>query len=549
MDRVRSDIPNFPNGVSDSDAPLSSATSRPAGTSVLTDVQQRTRARRSRRRKVPAWTLWVARQAGRIQKFFSLTLPVWIAEHREEMVSYAISFVVLSLTALIMALWALPPATTERLFGLVVTRTEVPDEDLVVVDVAEVVQPDELRDLKVNSNLKALLSNLDDGDSSAEINDPVDRDLALDIEPTDAQMEAVFKQGEFGGRSTAGRRAAVQKYGGTAASEKSVNMGLAWLAGLQRDDGSWNLSEPGPGAESGMFQRTEVGATSLALLCFLGAGHTHATDGPYREIVHKGLAYIGSQAEIVQGPADLRGASEGNAGMYVQGLATICISEAHALDPTDEDLRQLTQMAVRFIERAQDPAGGGWRYRPRQAGDTSVVGWQVMALQSAKAGRIKVSSSVLREARQFLHDARGDDDGATYRYTPNRGNATDSMTAVGLLCRMYLGWGRDHKPLQKGVQRLSAVGPSSRDVYYNYYATQVLRHFGGDLWDKWNLQMREQLVTTQITDGPAAGSWAPTDNHGIQAGQIYQTALSILTLEVYYRHLPLYRRLETAAAE
>jgi hypothetical protein len=37
-----------------------------------------------------------------------------------------------------------------------------------------------------------------------------------------------------------------------------------------------------------------------------------------------------------------------------------------------------------------------------------------------------------------------------------------------------------------------------------------------------------------------------TDPHGNAGGRIYQTALSILTLEIYYRHLPLYRRLDAA---
>ena len=81
-------------------------------------------------------------------------------------------------------------------------------------------------------------------------------------------------------------------------------------------------------------------------------------------------------------------------------------------------------------------------------------------------------------------------------------------------------------------------------MYYNYYASQVLHHWGDDLWKKWNLQMREQLVKSQVRKGPATGSWAPTDSHGNRGGQIYQTALSILTLEVYYRHLPMYQRLQ-----
>ena len=85
-------------------------------------------------------------------------------------------------------------------------------------------------------------------------------------------------------------------------------------------------------------------------------------------------------------------------------------------------------------------------------------------------------------------------------------------------------------------------------MYYNYYAAMALHHAGGPEWTTWNAKMREQLVQTQIKSGPAAGSWSVTDPHGQSAGQIYQTALSVLTLEVYYRYLPLYRTTAPAAS-
>ena len=98
---------------------------------------------------------------------------------------------------------------------------------------------------------------------------------------------------------------------------------------------------------------------------------------------------------------------------------------------------------------------------------------------------------------------------------PKKGRAT--TTAVGLLCRMYLGWKREKPQLKKGVEFLSNLGPSRDDVYYNYYATQVLHHWDGELWDKWNGQMRDHLVETQIKEGPGAGSWDVTDPHGMPA--------------------------------
>jgi hypothetical protein len=39
-----------------------------------------------------------------------------------------------------------------------------------------------------------------------------------------------------------------------------------------------------------------------------------------------------------------------------------------------------------------------------------------------------------------------------------------------------------------------------------------------------------------------AGTWNPADNWENQGGRIYATAMKLLVLEVYYRHLPLYQQ-------
>ena len=512
--------------------------------SVLKQVQQKTQRKR-RRGQPPGWTIWLAGRASHGRGFMTHTLPIWLLGRRQQILTTAISLAVHMAVAFVMALWVLPPDTTGRLFGLIVTRADADTETpLEIIEIEAILQPESLQDLDANSNLKELISDFDDGLTNDLTIDTQDREFTLELEPTDAEMEVLYKQGEFGGRSQAGKQAALKKYGGTADSEKSVVSGLKWLKTIQQQNGSWSFAKQGPDAVPGRYQKTEVGATSLALLCFLGAGHTHVKEGPYRETVEQGLAFIGESATVTQGTADLRGNAEGNSGMYVQGLATICLSEAHALEHRDKDLTNLTEMAVKFIERAQHPITGGWRYKPRDdTSDTSVVGWEVMALQSARSGRIRVSSKSLRSARDFLRSVQADDDGVQYSYLPDQA-AKPSMTAVGLLCRMYLGWRNDNPSLQKGVQYLAGRGPNRNDMYYNYYATQVLHHWGGDLWKKWNRELREDLIQTQITQGPAAGSWRPNGPHSDVGGQLYQTALCILTLEVYYRHLPIYQRLE-----
>ncbi len=475
------------------------------------------------------------------KRFFRETLPGSIKRRKREIITGAVSFFVHLVGALLLAIWLLPLESRDSVIAII--SGQVNDEELdEPVEIVEVVQPESMKDLELDSTVKQMVSELDKGLHREQFDSQDDTELRMPLDLVDLGDIPVLK-GDFGGRSAAGRQAAVKKYGGTAESEKSVNLGLTWLQKIQRKNGSWSFGDVGEAGSPGRMNTTDVGATSLALLCMLGGGHTHETPGKYQETVQMGLAWLAQSAIRAQGAADMRGAHQGNSGMYVQGLATICLCEASALAPKDRELRRLALEAARFIEKAQG-SDGGWRYQPREVpGDTSVVGWQVMALQSAKAGGITVAPDSFSDARKFLNKVQADD-GVYYGYTDSqKGRAT--TTAVGLLCRMYLGWKREKPQLKQGVEFLSGLGPSREDIYFNYYATQVMHHWDGELWDKWNVRMRDQLVETQVKEGPGAGSWDTTDPHKDAGGRIYQTALSLLTLEVYYRHLPIYRRFDS----
>ncbi len=337
-----------------------------------------------------------------------------------------------------------------------------------------------------------------------------------------------LQQSDLSSRSGVGREKAVAESGGTVESEKAVARALEWLRRIQRVNGSWDFQEVGKDAQAGSLH-SPLGATAMATLCFLGSGSTTRT-GPDKELVSRAFEFMVSQAG--QGV-------DGSDSMYVHALVTLCLTELVTMEPGEKKYRKHAEDAVGYIERAQDPTGGGWRYSFQSPGDTSVTGWDVMALQSGQSGGIKLDRVVVDRAQLFL-DSVSESGGAAYSYTPGT-PATPSMTAVGLLCRMYLGWPHDSGPLREGIHRLSTAGVSRDDMYFNYYATIALHHYGGTEWENWNATMREQLVTTQITEGAAAGSWKVTDPHGVSGGQIYQTCLSVLTLEVYYRYLPLYR--------
>lgn len=348
--------------------------------------------------------------------------------------------------------------------------------------------------------------------------------------------------------------------GGNDASERAVVNGLNWFVRHQAPDGRWSLHQyhrhggsgcncRDPGTEA-YVENNDTAATALGLLPFLGAGHTHKRQGPYQKHVLAALNYLIRKQD---GKGDLGG------GMYAHGLATIALCEAYGLAPNDKVLRAAAQRAIYFIVSAQNPNHGGWRYQARSAdGDTSVVGWQVMALRSGQMAGLEVPSRTLELASKWL-DSCAKDKGAKYSYVPTSG-ASPAMTAAALLNRQYLGqYGPRTPELHQGCKYLltnlppevpknpGAARPPLGGIYYYYYATQVLHHMEGDYWQKWNPRMRDFLIATQETSGHKAGSWDPAgSDYGGRGGRIYTTSLAVLTLEVYYRYLPLYRR--TAAS-
>ena len=374
---------------------------------------------------------------------------------------------------------------------------------------------------------------------------PIHVDLADFGERTAPRSDLMATIGAVSGSGLEGRGAAargqmIAKYGGTKGSEEAVARALKWLANHQLPNGSWSFDHraglcQGRCSHHGTLDKGFNGATAMALLPFLGAGQTH-TEGKYKEVVRRGLYYL---ASVQKQDGSL---FESGGSMYSHGLCAITLCEAYAMTQ-DRDLMAPAQGSLNFIMYAQDPVGGGWRYRPKQPGDTSVVGWQLMALKSGHMAYLQVDPNTVVGATKFLDSVQADS-GSQYGYTgPGKGSAT---TAVGLLCRMYLGWRKDNAALERGVQAMSARGPSKSNMYYNYYATQVMRHFEGETWKKWNVELRDWLVASQSREGHMEGSWHVRGDHGAdRGGRLYCTSMATMILEVYYRHLPIYRKEST----
>jgi hypothetical protein len=339
------------------------------------------------------------------------------------------------------------------------------------------------------------------------------------------------------------RRLVAQARGATPATDLAVEKGLAWLARNQEADGRWNPRRHQAGIERFVAGRdrqaagkdADTGITGLALLAFMGAGYTHL-DGPYQTQIRRGLEFLirGQKAD-----GNLAGEAGYFSGMYCHAMALLALAEAYALTGSPE-FREPIAKGVVFTLQAQDPVEGGWRYRPRDPGDTSILGWQILALKSAEFAGLLVPQQTFDRARRFVESVSSGKAGglAAYRAVER---PSPAMTAEALVCRLFLGTAPTDPVVQEAVEFILAEPPGKGppNFYYWYYATFGLSQVGGEAWERWNQALRYTLVSSQRRDYPWDGSWDPTCIWGGYGGRVYTTALAILCLEAYYRYLPL----------
>jgi hypothetical protein len=284
------------------------------------------------------------------------------------------------------------------------------------------------------------------------------------------------------------------------------------------------------------------------LMCFLGAGQTHL-EGEYKTNVFKGLSFLIKNMKFDRG-AGLSSWYVGTVNeqafddMYGHGIAAIAMCEAYGMTK-DPSLLEAAQAGVSYLTYAQNPSTGGWHYVPRtMPGDTSVVGWQMMALKSGAMSGLAIDIDVVRRANVFLDQMSWGPNSGYYHYSHDTAKQSvpynPATTACAVLCRMYSGVSKDHPSIKAAIERFDKDGPDATNTYYNYYATQVMKQVGGPAWDKWNVLMRDKLVASQVKSGHGEGSWYWGDPHIDAAGRMYTTCMATMMLEVYYRYLPIY---------
>ncbi|MBT5017481.1 MAG: terpene cyclase/mutase family protein [Planctomicrobium sp.] len=413
-------------------------------------------------------------------------------------------------------------------------------------DEQEVIQPIVIPSVSMNKNASATEAEtpIIDGET-ANTNPDQQSDPELKLADVSQSLQLrKEKRGEQDGDGQGAKK-------GT--GREAIRDALQWLSRQQQSDGRWRLDE---GYSNPGTIETDTGATALALLAFLGDGHTHL-DGEFQKEVAAGLNWL---AKTQKADGDFFDIQEQGieAHFYSHAQATIAFCEALALT-NDDSLRASAEKGVRFLEAAQNPELGGWKYRPLNVdgiGDLSVTGWALMALHSARMANIEVDFNSFYIAERFLDSVQEEPfKPEYYKYRPDFPVSSSqrlSMTAEGLLCRQWLGWPKNHLPMRDGVKflisekNLPEWKPNRRNVYAWYYTAQTLHNIGGENWKNWFERTLPLIVQGQQSSGKDRGSWHPLRPLGApqersqDAGRLYLTVMCVLILETPYRHAPLY---------
>ncbi|MCC7509430.1 MAG: terpene cyclase/mutase family protein [Planctomycetes bacterium] len=378
------------------------------------------------------------------------------------------------------------------------------------------------------------------------------------------------------------------KGGGGRPHDNRVLAALTWLKDHQNFRGHWSattfsddsrranaaktynidwVSVGAPDGDKGWESSGDIGLTGLALLAFAGAGNSHLS-GDFKETIRYGMAYL----KKVQSNDGCFGAKEDDHFVYNHAIATMAMAEIFGLSG-DTDVKPIADKAVEFILKAQNP-GMGWRYGVQPGvNDSSVTGWMVMALKSAKTAGLDVDTSKsFSDAADWFKMVTVDVNGypKTGYDAPGSNNArlrnasdyehNPSMDAIYITSMLWTGKADLNDRVVKSLARvcveqsyLPTWDRDRVDYYYWYMASMALYQVGGSTWAAWEKAMSRTLLDNQrgwhATDKRKGhitkdildehGSWDAVDAWGQAGGRVYSTAINCLTLQTYYRYLKL----------
>ena len=307
------------------------------------------------------------------------------------------------------------------------------------------------------------------------------------------------------------------------ALDDAVSKGLAALARMQNDDGSFGRGRYG----------RHVGITALCAIAFMADGHLPER-GRFGSTVQRALEFVLDGAT----QTGLLAAETSHGPMYGHGFATLFLGEIYGMNPDDRRVRDALGRAVRVIVDSQNDEGG-WRYNPVPIdADVSVTICEIMALRSARNAGIKVPRETIDKAVEYVRECQNPDGG--FRYMTQPGGSAWPRTAAGVASLFYAGIYEDDA-IERGLDYLveiafpgQGLGRGSAHYYYGqYYAVQAMYLAGGEWWSDWWPAIRKQMLDSQLPEG----AWR---DH--QIGDAYATAMSLIVLQMPKRYLPIFQK-------
>ena len=346
----------------------------------------------------------------------------------------------------------------------------------------------------------------------------------------------------------AGRHARRRPPGCTLQWDQGMENALRWLAYHQEADGHWDTVKFGSG------QKTDTAMTGMSLLAFLGAGYSERA-GKYKVNVQRAVGWLKAHQQANGLIFDQTDAGAHRGIGYPGAIATLALAEAAGMGRI-EDTKIAAQKAINYcVEQHQCGEGSdklGWRYGPKQAGDTSVTGWYVMALKSAKIAGLHVDTAAFDGALKFLKSVEFKNDGGDtsygpsvhYGYQPGDEHTSSShrLTAIGALIKTFLGAPKEEVSqsvewfVNKGGVPSWGANGEKVDMYYWYYGSLCTFQIDGPIWERWRTDLIKTLTENQCKQGDDAGSWPIVGEFSGEWGRVGQTALGCLSYEVWERY-------------
>ncbi len=421
-----------------------------------------------------------------------------------------------------------------------------PDENLLVTDEPEAL-PDTMPD-----------------DFSAD-----SMDLAgLAVSAADSPL---VMKGLFAGRTDAARARQLEKFAGGYGEqvEASVVRGLEWIAAQQNPDGYWgtvskyNKTWHGRKWTPSLVNDQEAARlTALCLLAFLAHGETPQSV-EFGKTVQRAIEYLRSQQDPETGLfvplADNRPEKgKDDTGVYAHGQTTYALAEAYALTRAPA-LKRPVERGLQVIIDGQLESGAWGNWYEQNISDSSATSWQIQAMKAATAAGIRMDGldAAMQKAVagvDYLYKGEGE---WYYRKgdllkAPRTGGPI--MSGAMVLSLQLLGLQNDPMVIS-GLRYMNDFGvtewenawanPINKSLpatYEWYYNTQAVFQRGGSRWKTWNADFAPMLLGHQNPEG-----WWRGPGQESAEEKVYSTSLCTLALQVYYRILPTFQKVEVRA--